>query len=186
MTRYDRPHLELEYDQRALVQEGCCRFVPIVLRLCGVPVQQHVILTVGFERVRKLGGGGKPLDDYDARPLYVSPVRKGFSNYFEYALELLARAHNEETGTIRIAMTSQAGGTLSQAIFRLDSRFAEPVQAECKGFAGVRILPSLRPAEERDALQGRFSAATSAAALPEPEKKARSGPPDEYQTVSLF
>lgn len=158
MTRYDRPGLELEFDQAALKQPGCCRYVPFVLRLCGVPMQQHVILTVSFERVRKRSPDGEPLDDYVAHPGYPTPVRKNFPGYLEYAQELLARAHDEETGTIRIAMSSQSGSTLSQAVIRFDSRHSEPVQVECKGFAHVGLRPSLRSSAERDALQGRLHA----------------------------
>lgn len=154
MTRYDRPGLELEYDRAALTQPGCCRYVPIVLRLCGVPVQQHVILTVTFERVRKRSKRGELLDDYDVQPGYIVPARTDFPGYSEYILELLARGHDQETGTIRVTMSSQKGSILSQAVFRLDSRERSPVTVECKGFTYVGLRPSLRGAEERAALQG--------------------------------
>ena len=186
MTRYDRPGLELEFDQAALSQPGCCRYVPIVLRLCGVPVQQHVILTVSFERVRKRAAGGQPLDDYETHPAYTTPVRKDFPGYREYALELVARAHDEETGTIRVAMTSQSSSTLSQAVFRLDSRHVEPVRVECKGFAHVGIRPSLRSAEERDALQGRFPGSATLVEPPAPVEKGDAVEPGQLQRVPLF
>lgn len=186
MTRYDRPGLELEFDQAALTQPGCCRYVPIVLRLGGVPVQQHVILTVSFERVRKLAAGGEPLNDYEAHPAYTTSVRKDFPGYREYALELVARAHDQETGTIRIAMTSQSGSILSQAVFRLDSRQIEPVQVECKGFAHVGIRPSLRSSTERDALQGRVPGSVATAEAPAPVAKGDAVEPGQLQRVPLF
>jgi DNA sulfur modification protein DndC len=59
--RYNRPFLELEFDQQALTQPGCCRFVQVVVRLCGVPIKQNVMLTVSFDRVRKYDHHGTPL-----------------------------------------------------------------------------------------------------------------------------
>ncbi len=159
--RYGRPCLELEFDQQALVQPGCCRFVPVVLRLCGIPTAQKVMLTVSFDRVRKQDQQGKPLDDYELHPLKTPFVHKGFPNYEEYAAELLARGHDQETGTIRIAMTSQSGSILSQAEYRLDSRQTKPVQRECKGFLSTRLLTHLRSQEERDALRGQYPAAVT-------------------------
>ncbi len=154
--RYDRPFLELEFDQQALMQPGCCRFVQIVVRLCGVPTTQNVMLTVSFDRVRKHDQHGTPLDDYELHPIHTQLVRKGVPNYEEYATELLARAHDQETGTIRISMTSQSSSILSQAEYRLDSRETKPVQRECKGFRGVRLLSHIRTPQERDALQGQY------------------------------
>lgn len=156
--RYDRPFLELEYDGEAYRQQGCCRYVPIVLRLCGVPKQQGVRLSVSFERVRKVSTQGEPLDDYEVHPRSVPAVRTTFPNYHEYALALRARAHHEETGTIRISMTSQAGHPISEATIVFDCGAAEPVQNVCKGFSRVRLLPSIRTPEERDALGGRPAA----------------------------
>ena len=186
MTRYDRPGLELEFDQKALTKEGCCRYVPVVLRLCGVPVQQHVILTVSFERVRKRAASGEPLDDYEPHPFYTAPARKDFPGYYEYVLELLARAHDQETGTIQITMTSQKGSMLSHAVFRLDSRQVEPVQAECKGFAHVGLRPSLRRAAERDALQGRVPGSATIAEAPAPVQMRDAVEPGQLQRVPLF
>jgi len=186
MTRYDRPGVELEFDQGALTQPGCCRYVPIVLRLCGVPVQQHVILTVSFERVRKRTADGTPLDDYEPHPFYTVPVRKDFPGYREYALELLARAHDQETGTIQITMTSQSGSILSHAVFRLDSRQVEPVQAECKGFAHVGLRPSLRSGTERDALQGSVPGSATIAEAPAAVERGDAVEPGQLQRVPLF
>jgi hypothetical protein len=186
MTRYDRPGVELEFSREALAQSGCCRYVPIVLRLCGVPVQQPVILTVNFERVRKRLADGTPLDDYEPHPRYTAPVRKAFPGYYEYALDLLARAHDQETGTIRIAMTSQSGSMLSHAVFRLDSRQVEPVLAECKGFAHVGLRPSLRSATERDALQGRVPGSAKIAEAPAAVQMRDAVEPGQLQRVPLF
>ena len=186
MTRYDRPGLELEFNREALTGEGCCRFVQVVLRLCGVPVQQHVILTVNFERVRKRSANGDPLDDYEPHPFYTAPTRKDTQGYFEYALELLARAHDQETGTIEVTMTSQKGSVLSHAVFRLDSRQAAPVQAECKGFAPVLLRPSLRSASERDALQGHLQGAPSFSEAPAPLERGGAVDAGQLQRGSLF
>lgn len=157
-NRYGRPCLELEFDQQALMQLGCCRFVPIVLRLCSIPTAQKVRLTVSFDRVRKHDQEGRPLDDYELHPYNTPFIHKDFPNYEEYAAQLLARGHDLETGTIRIAMTSQSGSILSQAEYRLDSRQTKPVQRECKGFLSTRLLTHIRSQEERDALRGQYPA----------------------------
>lgn len=159
--RYSRPCLELEFDQQALMQPGCCRFVPVVLRLCGIPTAQKVMLTVSFDRVRKHDQQGMPLDDYELHPLRTPFVRKDFPGYQEYAAQLLARGHDQETGTIRIAMVSQSGSMLSQAEYRLDSRQTKPVQRECKGFLSTRLLTHIRSQEERDALRGQYPSAVT-------------------------
>ena len=157
--RYSRPFLELEFDQQALMQPGCCRFVQVVVRLCGVPTVQSVMLTVSFDRVRKHDQNGMLLDDYELHPLQTARMRKDFPNYEEYAAELLARAHDQETGTIRISMVSHSGSLLSQAEYRLDSRDTRPiVQRESKGFRSIRFLSHIRTSQERDALQGQYPA----------------------------
>jgi hypothetical protein len=160
--RYPRPSIEIEYDRAVLVGEGCCRFVPIVLRLCGIPSEQHVMLTVTFERVRKPAQDGTILDDYDVHPSIgrTMPRRREFPGYYEYAVELVARAHEEETGTIRIKMESSKYTLLSEAVYVLDSRHDAPVEHMChKGsFKAVRMVPFVRSEEERDALQGQFPA----------------------------
>lgn len=171
-NRYGRPCLELEFDQQALMQQGCCRFVPIVLRLCGIPTAQKVRLTVSFDRVRKHDQEGMPLDDYELHPYNTPFIHKDFPNYEEYATQLLARGHDLETGTIRIAMTSQSGSILSQAEFRLDSRQPKPVQRECKGFLSTRLLTHIRSHEERDALRGQYPAVTGKGAMAQRQEAA--------------
>jgi hypothetical protein len=167
VNRYDRPSLEIEFDQEALRAPGCCRFVPVVVRLCGVPVQQHVMLTVMFERTRKKKGG-VPLDDYEVHPASYFLVHHDIPGYHEYVVELLARAHSEETGTIRIKMESQAYNVLSEAVFCLDSRQAEPVASTLQkgSFKALRFLPRVRSAEERDALAGQYPPSAGTAELP--------------------
>src|SRR6266571_6283946 len=157
VVRYERPSLEIEFDQQALTASGCCRFVPVVVRLCGVPVQQHVMLTVMFERTRKKKDG-VPLDDYDVHPSSLFLVHKGIPGYEEFVVELLARAHSEETGTIRIKMESSSYNVLSEAVFRLDSRQPEPVATTLQkgSFKAMRLLPRIRTNEERDALHGHY------------------------------
>lgn len=177
VIRYDRPSLEIEYDQEALKQPGCCRLVPVVLRLCGIPVQQHVMTTVMFERTHRQASNTTAHDDYDVHPRSLFRVEKGIVGYEEYAVDLLARAHGEETGVIRVTMESPAFNTLSQAVFYLDSRLPEPVAATLlKGsFKAMRFLPRIRSAEERDALAGQYppSAGTrEMAAAPEHSEEA--------------
>ena len=157
VNRYERPSLEIEFDQGALTAPGCCRFVPVVVRLCGIPTHQHVMLTVMFERTRKKKDG-VALDDYEVHPASYFLVHNGIPGYNEYVVELLARAHSEETGTIRIKMESQAYNVLSEAVFCLDSRQAEPVASTLlKGsFKAMRLLPRVRTAEERAALGGQY------------------------------
>lgn len=156
--RYERPSLEIEFNQAALNAPGCCRLVPVVVRLCGIPFHQHVMVTVMFERARKQRPGGTSHDDYDVHPMSLFRVEKGIQDYEEYAVDLLARAHDEETGIIRITMESPAFNTLSQAVFYLDSRQPEPVAATLlKGsFKAMRFLPRVRSAAERDALAGQY------------------------------
>lgn len=158
VIRYERPGLEIEFDREALVREDCCRFVQVVVRLCGVPYLQNVMLEVAFERVREQGKDGAPHDAYAVHPRHNFLVRKDFPNYVEYALELLARAHSEETGTVRIKMESPSYNVLSEAVFCLDSRYDEPVQRSVlKGsFRAFRTLSRIRTTEERDALRGRY------------------------------
>jgi hypothetical protein len=157
--RYVRPQIEIEYDRKALVGEGCCRFVPVVLRLCGVPTDQHVMLTVMFERTRKYQEG-VALDEYDVHPRSSFLTRKGFPGYYEYAVELLARPYSEDNGTIRIKMESQAYNVLSDAVYILDSRQDAPVEHTCQkgSFRAVRMVPFIRSEADRDMLQGQFPA----------------------------
>ncbi len=135
VIRYERPSLEFEFDQQALTAQGCCRFVPVVVRLCGIPVQQHVMLTVSFERVRKQAKNGIDYDDdYEVHPASYFLAHTDIPGYREYKVDLLARPHHVETGTVRIKMESQAYNVLSEAVFCLD--------------------------EERDALSGQYPAST--------------------------
>jgi hypothetical protein len=62
IVRYERPSVELEFDQASLTRDGCCRFVPVVLRICGVP--ENTMLTVMFERVRPSDEADLHTDDY--------------------------------------------------------------------------------------------------------------------------
>ena len=156
--RYLRPYLEIEFDRDALTQSACCRFVPIVLRLCAVP--EGVMNTVSFERVRVLGEDGVYRDDYEVHPRrpYSMRVEKGFPGYQEYATHLLARPHAQETGTIHIKIESQSSSLLSEVVYRFDSREQEPVRATYHdgSFRGIRIVSFLRTTEERDALCGQY------------------------------
>ncbi len=163
--RYSRPCLELEFDQQALMQPGCCRYVQVVLRLCGIPTKQKVTMTVNFDRVRKHDQQGNPLDAYERFPTHTPFVHKDFPNYEEYATQLLVRADDQETGTIRVAMTSPSGSILSQAEYRLDCRQTRPIQRECKGFLSTRLLPHIRSQEERDTLRGQYPAVTGQGAM---------------------
>lgn len=184
--RYNRPFLELEFDQQALTQPGCCRFVQVVVRLCGVPAKQNVMLTVSFDRVRKYDHHGTPLDDYEQHPTHTPFARKNFPNYEEYATELLARAHEQETETIRISMTSQSSSLLSQAEYRLDSREAKPIQRECKGFRGVRLLSHIRAPQDRDALQGQYPAFVASSEMPLEGKESAADQLTTLHMVPLF
>jgi len=186
VVRYERPSLEIEFDQQALTASGCCRFVPVVVRLCGVPVQQHVMLTVMFERTRKKKDG-VPLDDYEVHPASYFLVHKGIPGYNEFVVELLARAHSEETGTIRIKMESQAYNVLSEAVFCLDSRQAEPVASTLQkgSFKALRLLPRIRTAEERDALGGQYPPSADTREMPVAEQLTAQQR-DEIGTPSLF
>lgn len=185
-NRYGRPCLELEFDQQALMQPGCCRFVQVVLRLCGIPTAQKVTLTVSFERVRKHDQDGMPPDDYELHPRRTPFVHKDFPNYQEYAAQLLARGHDQETGTIRIAMTSPSGSILSQAEYRLDSRQPIPVQRECKGFLSTRLLTHIRSQEERDALRGQYSARVTSNEANAQQQAAPTKPASDVYMTPLF
>ena len=84
--------MEIEFDQQALTAPGCCRFVPVVVRLCGIPTHQHVMLTVMFERTRKRAKDGTACcDDYEVHPASYFLVQKGIPGYQEYVVDLLAR-----------------------------------------------------------------------------------------------
>jgi hypothetical protein len=186
--RYARPSIEIEFFQDNLAKECCCRFVPIVLRLCGVPAEQSVMLTVSFERTRKYAADGTALDDYDVHPGVHDTMqmrrKKQFPGYHEYAVDLLARAHREETGTIRIKMESWAHSVLSEAVYVLDSRHDSPVEFSCQkgSFQAVRMVPYVRSEEERDSLKGQFPAAVGGISGPEQS----SLPHATWEMCSLF
>jgi hypothetical protein len=186
LTRYERPQIEIEYNREAMVKKGCCRFIPVVLRLCGVPHSQHVMLTVMFERARKRDREGTLLDDYEVHPSSNFLRQKGIPGYYEYAVELLARPHDEETGTVRIKMESQAYNVLSEAVYVLDCRQDAPVQRSClKGsFRAIRMVPFIRSVEERDALHGQFPASVGIREVPLPSQV--SVAKQEVGMVSLF
>lgn len=158
--RYLRPFLEIEYDRQALTRENtCCRYVPVVVRLCNLPEGVH--LHVLFERVRKKSEGGEDLDDYEVHPkaLWNLRVQKDFPGYHEYHIQLLARPHHEETGSIYIKLESQSYSLLTEARYRLDSRETAPVCSDMHNgsFRGVRLIPFLRNDEVRDALLGQYA-----------------------------
>jgi hypothetical protein len=186
VVRYERPSLEIEFDQQALTASGCCRYARVVVRLCGIPFQQHVMLTIMFERTRKVKDG-VPLDDYEVHPTSYFLVHKDIPGYNEYAVELLARAHSEETGTIRIKMESQAYNTLSEAVFCLDSRRPEPVATALQkgSFKALRLLPRIRTTEERDALGGQYPPSPDTREMPVAEQ-VTTGQDGGGGTPSLF
>ncbi len=184
--RYGRPSLEIEFDQAALTAPGCCRYVPVVVRLCGIPYHQNVMVTVMFERTRKKKDG-VPLDDYDLHPSSQFLNHKGIQGYHEYEVELLARPHGEETGTIRIKMESQAYNVLSEAVFRLDSRLPDPVASTLQkgSLTALRLLPRIRTNEERDALGGQYLPSAGTLTMPMAGRDTARWS-DEIGTPSLF
>ncbi len=150
--RYERPRLEVEYDQAALTAHGCCCFVPVVLRVCGVPLHKQVCLEVTVERLRVVKDG-VALDDYTERPTMLRLTER-FQEYVEGKLELLARAHARETGTIGITMSSPSGTLLSQVVLRFDTRQSKPVVADQLGFTSLTFVSTLRSDMERESLHG--------------------------------
>ncbi len=180
--QYNRPYLELEYSHEAFVSSGCCRYVPIVLRLCGVPKHQNIILNVSFERMRKRSKDGQPLDEYEVDATRLAPLRTDFPNYCEYALELLARGHARETGTIRVSITSRAAHLITEVVIVFDCRAAEPVWKVCKGLKGYRLRRALRTAQERNALLGQFAGQALAA---QRETTARTEQPTRLEITGL-
>ena len=159
--RYRRPYLEIEYDQEAFLREDvCCRYVPVVVRLCSVP--EDARLSVLFERVRSQDQDGTYLDAYQVRPHDLWKLRKnmGIAGYHEYHLHLLARANSEETGLIHITITSAAGTLLSEVIYRFDCCYQKPSESRLhpNSFQDIRLLPFVRTLEARDALRGQYPA----------------------------
>ena len=158
----------MEFDQTALTKEGCCRFVPVVLRICGIP--ENTLLTVVLERVRKPGEGHGQTSSYEPHPYsegFLVRSASQFPGYREYAGFFLARAHDKETGTIIIRLESSHSNVLTEATFRLDSRERQPVLSMQKGrLKAIRFLPQLRTAEERAALAGRYPTLVYAPVVP--------------------
>ena len=187
VIRYERPSLEIEFSQQALTGSGCCRYVPVVVRLCGIPEHQHVMLTVMFERTRKVKDG-VALDDYDMHPISHFLAQKSIAGYQEYSVELLARAHGEETGTIRIKMESPAYNVLSEAVYRMDCRHAEPVASTYQkgSFKAVRILSRIRTVEERDALHGQYPSSAESSTPPQHTERNFTASESELNMPSLF
>jgi len=186
VTRYERPSVELEFDQASLTREGCCRFVPVVLRICGVA--DNTMLTVMFERVRPLEESNQHTDDYEVHPDYgmlrvsVPGAVKGYS---EYQGAFLARAHAKETGTVHIKLESGAFNVLTEATIRLDCRREKPVLTLVKGkLKDIRFLPQLRSQEERDALHGHYPSSVLVKELPAQDGKKEQE--DAVQEVMLF
>jgi hypothetical protein len=187
ITRYERPSVEVEFDQEALTRTGCCRFVPVVLRICGT--SENTMLTVTFERVRPLEVEGEHSEEYD-----VYPSAEDFRvctpgnprGYREYAGAFLARAHETETGTLHIKLESSSS-VLTEAFFRLDSRQAKPLFTLAKGrFKAIRFLPQLRSQEERNALSGLFLASVHVRELLAIEEDDNNKQECDIQMVPLF
>lgn len=165
--RYGRPWMQIEFAQEALNQQGCCRFVQVVVRLGNIPPEPSLSLTTWRESRqtaptynyrRPQQEEAAESDGYDPHPKYRSASNGAggpFPHYYEASFLLLARAHGEETGVIQIEMTSSAGSQLSLAQFHLDTRQPRPVsRGEAKGFTSIDLIPSILSQEERAALRG--------------------------------
>jgi hypothetical protein len=158
---YPRPALEIEYDAQALsgaVQ--CCRFVPVVVRVCGLPPEErHARLEVYLQRFQ-ITPDNEHADAYEWRQRHARPAQKTYPNYAEYQFALLARPHSEETGILQVEMFSAATSRLSYAKFIFDSREAAPIIETCEGFSPKqpRLISRIRSQEERDLLRGRIQA----------------------------
>lgn len=181
--RYRRPYLEIEYDQESFLRENvCCRYVPVVVRLCSVA--EDARLSVLFERVRRQDQDGTYLDAYQVRPHELWKLRKNtdIAGYHEYHLHLLARANSEETGLIHITITSAAGTLLSEVAYRFDCCCQEPCSSKLhpNSFQGIRLLPFVRTPEARDALHGQYPASPPLS----PGVPAQVSSPDQQQEIS--
>jgi hypothetical protein len=153
-VRYERPRLEIEYDQACLVAEGCCRFVRVVLRLCGVPLHKQVRLEVIVERMRVVKDG-LPQEEYTERPMYLR-LAQPFEHYCEGKVEVLARGHPRETGTVRMTMSSPKGTILSQAVLRFEGRQSKPLVEHASGLASLTFVSTIRSDALRESLRGRL------------------------------
>lgn len=164
--RYGRPWMQIEFDQETLVnQQGCCRFVQVVVRLGNIPPEPSLSLTTWRESRQtaptynyRRSQGEAESDSYDPHPKYRSASNGAggpYPHYYEASFLLLARAHCEETGVIQVEMTSPAGGQLSLAQLHLDTRQPQPVsRGEAKGFTSIDLIPSILSQEERAVLKG--------------------------------
>jgi hypothetical protein len=158
-TVYPRPKIEIEFNQEALLATGCCRFVPVVIRLCELP-EAHTFETIHFERTRAQQPDGGPGEGYDVNPMRPWSFRyvgKKFPRYHEFQIEFLVRTHPEETGLFSLKLESQASTLITEVTFVFQADRAEPwVRGQAKGVKGCRFLPFLRSQEERDTLAGAY------------------------------
>lgn len=158
-TVYPHPCIEIEFDQQALLAPGCCRFVPVVIRLCELP-EAHIVETIHFERTRTQQPDGSPGEDYETNPMQPWNFRslgKKFPRYHEFHVEYLARDHPKETGLFSLKLESQAYTVLTEVTFVFQASRAEPwVRGQPKGVKAYRFLPCLRSQEERDDLAGAY------------------------------
>ncbi len=155
---YARPTIEIEFDQQALLAPGCCRFVPVVIRLCDLP-EAHVIETIHFERTAT-NPACSPAGDYESHPQQPWNFRytgRSFPRYHEFQVTFLARAHPKETGLFALKIESAAYTVLTEVTFVLQAGRSEPwIRGVAKGVRDYRFLPRLRSQEDRDALAGVF------------------------------
>lgn len=183
-VRYKRPRLEVEYDQAALTAPGCCRFVPVVLRVCGVPLHKQVRLDVTVERLRVVKDG-VPQDDYTERPTMLR-LKQRFQEYVEGKLEVLARAHASETGTICITMSSPSETILSHVVLRFESCQSKPVVEDQLGFTSITFVPGIRSDTERLHLHGHLPFPTAQPPSRSSTLPARFDTADEAVGTSLW
>ena len=158
-TVYPRPKIEIEFNQEALLAPGCCRFVPVVIRLCELPEAQ-LFETLHFERTRVQQQDSGPDEGYEVdpmRPWDFRYVGKQFARYREFHVEFLVRGHPKETGLFSLKLESQAYTLLTEVTFVFQAGCAEPwVRGQARGVKAYRFLPRLRSQEERDALAGTY------------------------------
>ena len=150
-VRYPRPILQIEVDLQTLTQPGCCRFVPILIRLINIP-RMEVTLDVTFWRERMRDLAGEYTEGYQTQPRFCHPPAKNAESVdgvWEIRTELLARSHDFETGTVSITMSSYSSTELSHAEYRLVSCRSALTEVAAKGFASITIFDHLLSTEER-------------------------------------
>lgn len=158
---YPRPKIEIEYDPQALLAPGCCRFVPVVIRLCELPEAQ-LFETIHFERTRiRQPGSGPGDEEYEVNPRRPWEFRytggQQYARYRELHVDFLARSHPEETGLFLLKLESPAFTLITEVTFLFQAGRAEPVvRGQARGVKAYRFLPRLRSQEERDALAGAY------------------------------